>query len=293
MKKLYGAIEAGGTKFVCAAGSGPEDLEETRFETGEPEATLSRAADFFKRYGKNIRAIGIGSFGPVDLDEKSETWGRIAATPKKNWSNTDFAGTFKKALGVPVAFDTDVNAAAMGEYTWGNARGLADFVYLTIGTGIGGGGMTNGRLMRGLNHPEMGHILIPRREDDSYRGKCPFHKNRCFEGLACGPAVEERWNAPAKSLGENHKAWDMEADYIAAALACYTCVLSPRRIIIGGSVMKVKGILERTREKFERKLNGYFPKIAGKTGDYIVKPGLGDRAGILGAIALAQAYENS
>ena len=193
MKHLFGAIEAGGTKFVCAVGTSPKDLKEIRFSTGKPIETINEAIRYFQKYKNKLSAIGIGSFGPIDCNRKSKTYGYITSTPKKGWQGINFLNSFKNNFKVPIAFDTDVNAAALGEYYWGAAKGLTDFIYLTIGTGIGGGGMINGKLMRGLNHPEMGHIFIPQKSDDTYKGKCPFHKNKCFEGLACGPAIEERW----------------------------------------------------------------------------------------------------
>jgi fructokinase len=182
MDGLYGAIEAGGTKFVCAVGSNPDDLSEIRFDTTTPVETINKAINFFKGHHskKRLNAIGIGSFGPIDLNEKSETYGYITSTPKPNWSNTDLVGMIKREFDIPIGFDTDVNAAALGEHSWGAAKGLSDFIYLTIGTGIGGGGMANGNLMHGLIHPEMGHIFIPRDPKDDYKGKCPFHNHLCF-----------------------------------------------------------------------------------------------------------------
>ncbi len=240
---VYGGIEAGGTKFVCAIGSNPDDLrDEIRFETTSVDETINRTIKYFreKNQNKRLMAIGIGSFGPVDLNKESSTYGYITTTPKPNWGNTNIYGKIKEALNIPVGFDTDVNAAALGEYEWGAAQGLTDFIYLTIGTGIGGGGMINGKLLHGLQHPEMGHIYIPHDNNiDPYTGKCPFHKD-CFEGLASGPAMEERWGIKAENLSEDHKGWDLEAHYISLALMSYICTLSPQRIIIGGGVMKQK-----------------------------------------------------
>lgn len=292
MKHVYGGIEAGGTKFVCAVGSGPEDLrDEVRFETTTPDETIRRAVEYFREENAGVRleAIGIGSFGPIDVRRDSPSYGCITNSPKSGWWNVDFVGAMKSALDLPVGFDTDVNAAALGEYRWGNARGLTDFIYLTIGTGIGGGGMVNGELMHGLMHPEMGHVRIPHnRDEDSFDGRCPFHGD-CFEGLACGPAVRDRWGRPAENLPEDHPAWKLEAHYIALALVSYICTLSPQRIIIGGGVMKVSQLFHLVREEVRALLNDYIdaPEILRHIETYIVPPGLGERAGILGAIALA------
>lgn len=294
MSVLYGGIEAGGTKFVCALGSGPDDLrDEVRFATTTPEETIGRAIEYFQQQNAKepLSALGIGSFGPVDLQRDSATYGYITTTPKQGWLNTDFAGVLKKAFNIPIGFDTDVNAAALGEYCWGAAKGLTDFIYLTIGTGIGGGGMINGRLMHGLIHPEMGHVRIPHDiKLDPYPGKCPFHKD-CFEGLAAGPALQERWGVRAQDLEPDHQAWDLEAGYIALALVNYICTLSPQRIIIGGGVLEQKQMLGLVRDKVKKELNNYVQakEITDRIEDYIVLPGLGNRAGILGAIALAKA----
>jgi len=291
MNNFYGAIEAGGTKFVCAVGSSPNDLHIEQFGTTTPGETITNTIKFIREQkSKNkLKAIGIGSFGPIDLDKNSNTYGFITSTPKPNWANTDFVGAIKKEFDIPIGFDTDVNAAALGEHFWGAAKGLSDFIYLTVGTGIGGGGMLNGKLMHGLVHPEMGHIFIPLDSKDEYKGKCPFHNNRCFEGLASGPAIQERWGKPAKDLDNNHKAWDLEARYISLALVNYICTLSPQRIIIGGGVMEQKHLFPLIHEKVGKMLNNYVlpPEIMNNINNYIVPPGLGKRAGVLGSIALA------
>jgi len=291
MNNLYGAIEAGGTKFVCAVGSSPADLHIEQFYTTTPEETIPNTIKFFKEQNsKNkLNAIGIGSFGPIDLDKSSNTYGYITSTPKPYWAYTDFVGAIKNEFDISIGFDTDVNAAALGEYYWGAAKGLSDFIYLTIGTGIGGGGMLNGKLMHGLAHPEMGHISIPLDSKDEYKGKCPFHNNRCFEGVASGPAIQERWGKPAKDLDSRHEAWELEAYYISLALINYICTLSPQRIIIGGGVMEQKHLFPLIHEKVGQMLNNYIqsPEIVKNINNYIVPPGLGKRAGVLGAIALA------
>ena len=296
MGKCYGGIEAGGTKFVCAVGSTPDDLHKDTFDTTDPEQTLTRAVDFFK--GQNskapISAIGIGSFGPIDLHKNSPSYGFITSTPKPGWANTDFASRIHASLDLPVGFDTDVNAASLGEHRWGAAKGLTSFIYLTIGTGIGGGGLINGHLLHGLVHPEMGHICLPRHIDDTYPGNCPFHNTEssysCFEGLASGPAMAERWGQSPQALDDGHRAWDLEAYYIAMAIVSYVCTLSPQRIIIGGGVMKREPLIGSIRKKVKEMLNGYVRSAAilERIEDYIVLPKLGHDAGVIGAIELAK-----
>ncbi len=290
---LFGGIEAGGTKFICGIGSDPFSLrEETRFETTSPADTIQRAIDYFlEQHSKHpLSAIGIGSFGPLDLNRDSSTYGYIRNTPKQGWGNTNLLGKIKEALNVPVGFDTDVNAAALSEYEWGAARGLTDFIYITIGTGIGGGGMINGKLMHGLLHPEMGHIFIPHDpERDPYPGHCPYHRN-CFEGLASGPAISARWGEEAECLEPDHPAWKLEAEYISLALVNYICSISPQKIIIGGGVMKQPVLLPRIHENVKKLLNDYIqaPEISDNIEEFIVLPELGDRSGILGAFSLAK-----
>lgn len=283
---LYGAVEAGGTKFVCAVGTGPEDLHAvTRFPTTTPEETLARTVAYFRGLPRLPDAIGIGSFGPVDLNPASDTWGFITRTPKPGWSHTDFAGALGRALGVPVAFDTDVNAAAVGEHRWGAARGLGTVLYLTVGTGIGGGVLVDGRPVHGLLHPEMGHLLVPRAPDDPFPGRCPFH-GACLEGMACGPALRDRWGVDAAALPPDHPAWDLEAHYLAHGLVSAIVLLSPERIILGGGVMQQPALLPRVRRRLRALLNGYITPPGDDFDAYLVAPGLGDRAGILGALAL-------
>ncbi len=289
--RWYGGIEAGGTKFVCAVGTGPEDiLAETRFPTGRPEESIGQAIAFFRGQRVPLEAVGIASFGPIDPDPSSPTFGYVTTTPKPGWAHTDFAGAVRRALGVPVGFDTDVNVAAFGEHRWGAAQGLDTFVYLTIGTGLGGGGMVNGKLLHGLMHPEMGHMRVPHDWcTDPYPGCCPYHGD-CWEGLAAGPAIEGRWGRPGESLPPDHPAWELEAGYLAYGLVNLICVLSPQRLILGGGVMAQTQLLPLVRRKVQELLNLYLqvPAITDKIDDYIVLPGLGSRAGVLGAIALAQ-----
>jgi fructokinase len=294
MEPLYGAVEAGGTKFVCLVGTGPDDVRDlARFATAAPESTLREAIAFFRgaarRFGA-LTSVGIASFGPVDLNPASPTFGSITSTPKAGWSNVDMVGAIRTALGVPAGFDTDVNAAALGERRWGAARGLDTFVYLTIGTGIGGGGMVNGGLMHGLVHPEMGHVRIPHdMAADPFAGVCPFHGD-CLEGLASGPAMNARWLEPAERLPDDHPAWPLEARYLALALVNFICTLSPERVILGGGVMARDLLFPLLRRSVLDLLNNYVraEALVRDIDRYIVPPALGDRAGVLGALALAQ-----
>lgn len=294
MAVLYGGIEAGGTKFVCAVGTGPDDLRETRLPTTTPSETIDRAIAFFHAQLQRapIAALGIASFGPIDIHPNSKTWGYITTTPKPGWTNTDLAGAIRRALKVPVGFDTDVNVAALGEHRWGAAQGLDSFIYLTIGTGIGGGGIASGKLLHGLIHPEMGHIRLPHDfARDPFPGSCPYHGD-CFEGLASGPAIEKRWGQPGEMLPPDHPAWQLEAHYLALALANCICILSPQRIVLGGGVMEQSQLFPMIRREAQRILNGYVqsPEILEprSVSEYIVPPGLGKRAGVLGALALAE-----
>ncbi len=292
MQQLIGGIEAGGTKFVCVVGTGPEDIRaEVRFPTTLPEETLKRSIDFFNKqieiFGR-LAAVGIASFGPVDPDPSSSSFGYITTTPKPGWANTDIVGVIKRALDVPVGFDTDVNGAMLGEARWGAAQGLDTAIYLTIGTGIGGGAIVNGKLVHGMLHPEMGHIRIPHDyQRDPFKGICPYHAD-CFEGLATGVAIEKRWGARGETLPVDHPAWSLEAHYIAQALVNYILVLSPQRIILGGGVMDQKQLFPLIREEVVKLLNGYVntPHILEQIDAYIVPPALGNRAGALGAVAL-------
>ena len=291
--QLFGGIEAGGTKFVCAIGSGPADLRnEVRFPTTTPTETIDRAIAYFKEQAvqEPLAAVGIAAFGPVDPNPESATFGYITTTPKPGWANTNFGQAISRALGVPVGFDTDVNGAALGEHRWGAAQGLDNFIYLTIGTGIGGGGLVNGRLMHGLIHPEMGHILLPPHPDDPQpEGFCPYH-GHCLEGMANGPAIEQRWGQRAETLPPDHLAWALEAHYLALGLVDLICTVSPERIIMGGGVMEQPQLFPMLRRQVQALLNGYVqsPVILEKIDEYIVPPGLGNKAGVLGAIALAQ-----
>lgn len=276
---MYGAIEAGGTKFVCGIGTGPGDLRTVRIPTGPPAETIRAAIDFLR--GAPLDAVGIGSFGPVCADPASPQWGRITSTPKLAWRDCDLAGPVREALGVPVGFDTDVNAAALGEARWGAARGVGDFLYLTVGTGIGGGALASGRVLHGLSHPEMGHIRIPRDPAaDPFPGSCPYHGD-CLEGLASGPAIAARWGKPAEDLPPDHPAWALEARYLALAILNFACTLSCARVILGGGVMRQAHLFPLIRAELASLANGYIqlPRI--------LPPELGARSGVCGALVLA------
>jgi fructokinase len=270
---------------VCGIGSGPDDLHTVEtFPTTTPAETLQRTAEFFAQNG-GVSAVGVGSFGPIDLRA-----GRVTTTPKRGWANTEVVSVLHDALGVPVAFDTDVNAAALGEGRWGAAVGLDTFCYFTVGTGIGGGVMAGGRLVHGLIHPEVGHMLIPHdRARDPFPGSCPFHGD-CFEGLAAGSAIERRWGKPGEELGDRSDVWELEAEYLALGVVNVICVMSPQRVILGGGVMKQPSLLPLVRARTRELLAGYVgaPELSDGLDDYIVGPALGDRAGVLGAIELAR-----
>jgi fructokinase len=295
---LYGGVEAGGTKFVCCVASGPTHIvEEVRLATTTPEETLRKVVQFFERYVATgqLKTIGVGCFGPLDLNPHSPAYGFITATPKPNWSNTDIRGVLQRELRVNIAFDMDVNAAAVGEHVWGASRGADPSLYLTIGTGIGGGYLKDGKPLVGLLNLEMGHIRIPHsRERDPFEGSCPFHGD-CFEGLASGPAIEKRLGVKGATVPESDAFWELEADYIALALVNYILTLSPKKIIVGGGVMQREFLFARVRNRVSELLNGYVSSkmILEKIDQYIVPPGLGNQAGSMGAIALARQLEES
>ncbi|MEK5444711.1 ROK family protein [Fredinandcohnia sp. FSL W7-1320] len=284
---LIGGIEAGGTKFVCGIGNEHgEIIERVTFPTTTSEETMAKVFAFFR--DKEVEAIGIGSFGPIDVDKASETYGYITQTPKVKWKNYNIVGELKKQFDVPIGFHTDVTAAALAESTWGAAKSVDSCLYMTVGTGIGVGAVINGQPFQGLTHPEMGHILVKRHPNDTFEGFCPYHGD-CLEGLAAGPALEKRWNKKGQELTDQPEVWDMEAYYLAQALMNYILVLSPKKIVVGGGVMKQEHLLPLVRKQVLELLNGYIavPEITPENiDDYIVLPGLGDNAGLAGAIAL-------
>ncbi|GIN41862.1 MULTISPECIES: ROK family protein [Heyndrickxia] len=280
---MLGAIEAGGTKFVCAVGDERGNIiDRLQIPTTVPEETMTEVIGFFKKHSLN--AIGVGSFGPIDVNSESPNYGMITTTPKLPWRNYPIVQALKDAFSLPVGFNTDVNAAALGEATLGAAKGLDSCIYITVGTGIGAGAVVQGKLLQGLSHPEMGHILVRRHHNDKYHGKCPYHKD-CLEGLAAGPAIEERWGKKGIDLVDQKEVWDLEGYYIAQALMQYILILSPKRIILGGGVMKQKQVFASIYKYLQELLNDYVTLPELKT--YIVSPGLGDHAGITGALLLA------
>jgi fructokinase len=290
--KVYGGIETGGTKFVCAIGTAPDNLIKTQFATTSPDESIGKAIDFFKDNSQQqkLAAIGIASFGPLDLNHSSPAYGQITTTPKRSWANINIVEKIRSQLNLPVSIDTDVNGAALGEQVWGASRGLDTFIYLTVGTGIGGGGMVNGGLMHGLLHPEMGHIHIPHDwQKDPYGGCCPYHGD-CLEGLASGKAMELRWRQSPEKLPPDHPAWELEASYLASAINNFIYTISPQRIIIGGGLMKNPGLMPAVRRKVADNLKGYIRSeaIMKDMDGYIVAPALGDLAGVVGALELAK-----
>ena len=289
VSELYGGVETGGTWCVCALAREPNEIvAQAQFPTRDPASTLAEIVDFF-RARPPARAIGIASFGPVDLDPSSATWGHITTTPKPGWQHIPVASAIRDALGVPVAFDTDVGAAALAEQRWGAGRGADSVCYVTVGTGIGAGLVSEGRPWHGLIHPEAGHMRIPHdRERDPFEGSCPMHGD-CWEGLASGPAVALRWQSPAEALADDHPAWRLEAEYLALGILNLVLAVSPARMVIGGGVLDRRPLLGMIRQRLPELIAGYLvaPELGERIDSYLVAPELGDRAGVLGAIALA------
>lgn len=282
-----GALEAGGTKMVCAIGNEKGEIfEKISIPTKTPETTMPEMIQWFK--AKKIEALGIGCFGPIDPDKDSPTYGYITSTPKLAWKDYNIVGAFEEQLCCPVGFDTDVNGSALGEVTFGQAKGKKNIVYLTVGTGIGAGVYAEGKLLHGMLHPEAGHILMRRREDDHYEGKCPYHKT-CLEGLAAGPAIEERWGKKGIELQDLDEVWDLEAYYLAQALTNYILILAPQLIILGGGVMHQEQLFTRIRAYVKDMLNGYIKtKELEDIDHYIVPASLHDDQGIMGALELGR-----
>ena len=290
MEQLYGGVETGGTWCVCGVGTGPSEIQRrTQFRTTTPEETIAKIISFFSQDPKPV-AVGIGAFGPIDVDPASPTWGSITTTPKPGWRDTHLATRVRDSLELPVAFDQDVVASALAEYCWGIARDAPSVCYVTVGTGVGAGILIDGQPWHGLVHPEVGHIRIPHDKSlDPFPGICPAHGG-CWEGLASGPAIEARWSCSAEALDDVHPAWELEANYVALGTMAIVAVLSPHVIVLGGGVMERKGLLERVRAGLRALVNEYLatPLLAGRIGELLVAPSLGDDAGVLGAIALAR-----
>ncbi len=286
---LYGCIEAGGTKFIVGIAASPDDILETaRFDTISPDETIGATIAWLRaaqiRHGA-VQSVGIASFGPLELDRDMPNWGHITATTKPGWSDCSFGARVAGALGLPVGFDTDVNGAALAEARWGAARGQPISVYITIGTGIGGGAIVDGKPLLGLSHPEMGHIWPRRHPDDlDFEGICPFHED-CLEGLASGPAIKARWGMSLSGLPAGHPAHDIIASYIAQMVATLQSIMEPGRVILGGGVMATPGLLDKVRDQTAALGGGYF---RGDAHQIIAAPALGDQAGLLGGLALAQ-----
>ncbi|MFR3729199.1 ROK family protein [Lacrimispora sp.] len=280
-----GALEAGGTKMVCAIGNEHGEIfDRVSIPTETPELTMPKLISYFA--DKEIEALGIGCFGPIDLNRSSKTYGFITTTPKLAWKNYNITGVLKEALRIPVGFDTDVNGSALGEATWGITKGLENSMYITIGTGVGAGVITNGKLLHGMLHPEGGHLLLARHPKDAFEGTCPYHKT-CLEGLAAGPAIEARWGKKGFELADRREVWELEAYYIAQALVDYIMILSPQRIVLGGGVMHQEHLLPLIREEVKRQLAGYIDTAElDHMEQYIVLPSLNDNQGIMGALKL-------
>lgn len=280
-----GAIEAGGTKFVCAIGNKQNEIiERVSFPTTTPEETLAEVFAFFDQHLDDLKAIGIGSFGPIEVRQNSSKYGHILSTPKLAWKNFDFLAAVKARYDLPMAWTTDVNAAAVGEASVGAAKGLDNMLYVTVGTGVGVGALVNGKLLEGLGHPEMGHVIVHPHPADNYAGFCPYHGN-CLEGMAAGPSIDGRLGVSGKDVAPDNAVWTYVANYLGQALVDYTLILRPERIVIGGGNMKVPGMLDKIKDQFDQLMADYvdYPDLA----DYIVLPGLGDNAGITGALTLA------
>lgn len=283
---IIGAVEAGGTKIVCGIGNESGEIQDrVSFPTEQPEKTIGQIIAYFK--DKQVSAIGLGFFGPINIDEKSPEYGYVTTTPKPGWGNYPVVPELRKAFDVPLGWDTDVNAAALGEATWGAAKGLDSCLYYTIGTGVGVGVYLEGKLMHGLVHPEGGHVLTRLYPGDTFKGVCPYHGN-CLEGVAAGPAIQARWGVKADQLPADHEAWEIEAYYIGQAVASAILLASPKKVVLGGGVMHQTQLFPLIREQVKRNLAGYVSAsaVAERIDDYIVPPGLGDNAGLSGSLAL-------
>lgn len=291
---LVGGVETGGSWCVCAIGRGPGELTAVeKFPTGDPDQTLAHVVSFFGDGGRPpVAAVGVGAFGPIEVDPTSPRWGEVlASTPKEGWAGAAVGPTVRDALNVPVTLDTDVNAAAVGERRWGAARGCSSLAYVTIGTGIGAGLVIAGTPVHGLLHPEAGHLRVPHdHARDPFEGACPYHGD-CWEGLASGTAIAQRWGTDPRELPDDHPAWELEAEYVATGLLALVTIASPERVIVGGGVMDRPSLLGSVRRRLAELLGGYLdrPQLDADLSGYVVAPELGDDAGVLGAIALAAA----
>lgn len=282
---MLGSIEGGGTKFVLAVGDENFNIvERVSFPTEKPLDTLKEVFKFFDKY-EDIKSIGIGSFGPIDINKKSPTYGFITSTPKPYWNNFDFLGEMKKKYNIPIGWTTDVNIACLGEYEMGSAKDVNSAIYLTVGTGIGGGAIINGKFLEGFSHPEMGHIFIKKHPEDHFEGSCPYHKD-CLEGLVAGPSLQKRYGLNGRDIDENDEVWKFAGYYLAQSLISYTLTIRPEKIILGGGIMKQPQVLKNVKKYFVELLNGYVqtPNID----EYIVRPSLGDDVGIVGGLILAK-----
>ncbi|MCL4541874.1 MAG: ROK family protein [Chloroflexi bacterium] len=290
--RRYGAIEGGGTKFVILTGSDPDHIDRLeQIETTTPQKTLQRCIDFLVEEHRRsaLAAVGIGMFGPVDLRKGSSTYGYVTTTPKLLWQFTDIVGPLQQALGIPIGWENDVNAAVLGEARYGAGRSCDPLVYLTVGTGVGGGVYVGGRVLHGLLHPEMGHVLMPSVPGDDFEGACPFH-GRCLEGLVSGPAIEARCRRPASMVPMDDPAWGIVAEYLGAALMDISLILSPERIVLGGGVIADGWLLPKIREVLVRRLQSYLAHalLGEHVDEYVVSSALGGRAGVIGALAVAR-----
>jgi fructokinase len=294
---LFAGVELGGTKCVCILGSGPDDVRAVeRLPTGEREKTLAHIEAVLEGWRSQhgaVRALGIASFGPIDLRRGSPTWGYVTSTSKPGWRNTDVAQRLARRVGAPVGFDTDVNGAALAEGRWGAARGLSDYAYVTVGTGVGVGVIVNRRSVFGINHTELGHIRVVRKPGDTFAGTCPYHGD-CVEGLASGPAIEARAGKPASQLPPHHPAWGFVAHTLAQLAHTMVLTSAPQRIFMGGGVLAQAHLFERIQQELKRSLNRYVeaPELEQGLAQYLVPPGLGAMAGPLGALALAADAEH-
>ncbi|MCY0899299.1 MAG: ROK family protein [Firmicutes bacterium] len=280
---MFGAVEAGGTKFVCAVGTEEGELVDVReLPTRAPGETLPLVADYFRAY--DLQALGVGSFGPVDLAKGSPTFGMLTSTPKLEWRGTNICRTLAQELGVPTFVLTDVGAAALGEVMRGGHGHLESCLYITVGTGIGAALFFHGEIFSGVAHPEMGHIAVRRAPNDTFQGACPSHTD-CLEGLASGTAIRERWGVPGDQLPVDHEAWPIEAHYLADGVVNFIYTLYPERMILGGGIMRQPRLLGLVRENVIQRLNGYHvPQPITAIDEYLVLPRLGPLSGVYGAL---------